>query len=251
MTALAALAPSTSRPDLTPVHDTNSLVMTHLPLIQKIAKRIVKRLPPSVELDELVNIGVIGLLDAWDRFDASKGVPFRSYAEMRIKGQIIDALRADDIVPRSVRRKHNRLQQERTVLTHRLGRIPTSSELRGQLDMTPKAFDKYVTDSRIAKVLSLDAPTGDDEDSSLFVESLSDRADTAEDTLRNKEIRTALAESVGHLPEKERYAVTQYYISRRTLKSIGQDLNVTESRACQLRSQGVKRLRFRLRDIIG
>ena len=117
--------------------------------------------------------------------------------------------------------------------------------------MTPKAFDKYVTDSRIAKVLSLDAPTGDDEDSSLFVESLSDRSDTAEDTLRNKELRQAVADSVGFLPEKERYAVTQYYIFRRTLKSIGEDLHVTESRACQLRSQGVKRLRFRLRDIIG
>ncbi len=251
MTALAAHAPRSSRPDRTPVNDTNSLVMTHLPLIQTIAKRIVKRLPPSVEVDELINIGVIGLLDAWDRFDASKGVPFRAYAEMRVKGQIIDALRADDIVPRSVRRKHNRLEQERTVLTNRLGRTPTSSELRGQLDMTPKAFDKYVTDSRIAKVLSLDAPTGDDEDSGLFVESLSDRSDTAEDTLSNKELRQAVADSVGFLPEKERYAVTQYYIFRRTLKSIGEDLNVTESRACQLRSQGVKRLRFRLRDIIG
>jgi RNA polymerase sigma factor for flagellar operon FliA len=225
--------------------------MTHLPLIQAIAKRLVKRLPPSVEVEELINIGVIGLLDAWDRFDSSKGVPFRAYAEMRIKGQIIDALRADDIVPRSVRRKHNRLEQERTVLTHRLGRTPTSGELRGQLDMEPKAFDKYVTDSRIAKVLSLDAPTGEDDDGSLLVESLSALADTAEDTLGNKELRKAVAEAVEFLPEKERYAVTEYYIFRRTLKTIGADLGVTESRACQLRGQGVKRLRFRLRALIG
>ncbi|HCH65077.1 MAG: RNA polymerase sigma factor WhiG [Deltaproteobacteria bacterium] len=248
---MPALAVHTSQPVLSTVADTDSVVMTHLPLIQTIAKRIVKRLPPSVEVDELVNIGVIGLLDAWDRFDASKGVPFRSYAEMRIKGQIIDALRADDIVPRSVRRKHNRLEQERTTLRNRLGRTPTRDEMRGQLDMSPKAYDKYVTDSRIAKVLSLDAPTNEEDESSRFVDTLSNLADTAEETLSNKELRKAVAESVQFLPEKERYAVTQYYIFHRTLKSIGTDLNVTESRACQLRSQGVKRLRFRLRAMVG
>ena len=245
---MTALATRIAAP--TEITDTNTLVMTHLPLIQTIAKRLVKRLPPSVEVEELVNIGVIGLLDAWDRFDSSKGVPFRAYAEMRIKGQIIDALRADDIVPRSVRRKHNRIEQERTVLTHRLGRTPTSGELRGQLDMEPKAFDRYVSDSRIAKVVSLDAPTGDD-DSSLFGENLAGLWDTAEDTLGNKELRKAVAEAVQFLPEKERFAVTQYYIFRRTLKAIGTDLGVTESRACQLRGQGVKRLRFRLRALVG
>jgi RNA polymerase sigma factor for flagellar operon FliA len=231
------------------VTDTNSLVMTHLPLIQTIAKRIVKRLPPSVEVDELVNIGVIGLLDAWERFDSSKGVPFRSYAEMRIRGQIIDSLRRDDIVPRSVRRKHNRLEQERTSLTNRLGRTPTFDELRGQFDMNQTAFTRYVSDSRIAKVVSLDAPTGDSDDSCMLVEKLSNLSESAEDTISNKELRQAIAEAVQFLPEKEQFAVVEYYISRRTLKSIGVDLGVTESRACQLRSQGVKRLRFRLRAI--
>jgi len=251
---MTAVAPRPNRSAATPtseITDTNTLVMTHLPLIQTIAKRLVKRLPPSVEVDELINIGVIGLLDAWDRFDSSKGVPFRAYAEMRIKGQIIDALRADDIVPRSVRRKHNRLEQERSALTHRLGRAPTHEELRGQFDMNPRAFERYVSDSRIAKVLSLDAPTGDDDDSCLLVENLSALGDTAEDTLGNKELRKAVAEAVQYLPEKERFAVTEYYIFRRTLKSIGSDLGVTESRACQLRGQGVKRLRFRLRALIG
>ena len=108
-----------------------------------------------------------------------------------------------------------------------------------------------MTDSRIAKVMSLDAPTGHDDDSSLLVETLSNLGETAEDTLGHKELRKAVAESVQFLPEKERYAFTQYYIFHRTLKSIGADLEVTESRACQLRSQGVKRLRFRLRGIVG
>lgn len=251
MIATAAHTTSPAPRAAAPVTDTQSLVIEHLPLIQAIAKRLVKRLPPSVEADELVNIGVLGLLDAWDRFDSSKGVPFRAYAEMRIKGQIIDSLRRDDIVPRSVRRKHNRIQQEKAALTHRLGRTPNMEELRDQLDLNPKAFDRYVTDSRIAKVLSLDAPTGDDDDSCLLVESLSTLAETAEDTLHNKELRKAVAAAVQHLPEKERFAVTEYYIARRTLKSIGGELGVTESRACQLRGQGIKRLRFRLRTMLG
>ncbi|HCH62836.1 MAG: RNA polymerase sigma factor FliA [Deltaproteobacteria bacterium] len=229
---------------------TEQLVLKNLPLIRTIAKRLVARLPPSVEAEELVNIGVIGLLDAWERFDASKGVPFRSYAELRIKGQMIDSLRSDDIVPRSVRRKHTRLTQERSELTHRLGRTPNREEMRLQLDMTPKAYDAYVSDSRIAKVTSLDAPANDDSATPL-VETLSLGAFTAEDTLDEKQIRAAVAEAVAMLPERERAVVTMYYVEHQTLRQIGQMLGVTESRACQIRSQGVKRLKFRLRALRG
>ena len=230
--------------------DTETVVVTYLPLIRMVAKRLIKRLPPSVELDELINIGVIGLLDAWERFDDSKGVPFKSYAELRVKGQMIDALRSDDIVPRSVRRKHNRIERERVQLTQRFGRLPTRGELRHQLDMAPKTYDAYESDSRIAPVASLDAPSTDD-GGTLLVESLSLFDDTAEDSYGDKEVRIALAEAIRNLPVKEKVAVTDYYIQRRTLREIGADLGVTESRACQLRSQGVKRLKFRLRDLRG
>jgi len=250
MTALDHRTSTATPTDSTQVTDTHSLVMTHLPLIRTIAKRLVKRLPPSVEVDELINIGVVGLLDAWDRFDSSKGVPFKAYAEMRVKGQIIDALRRDDIVPRSVRRKHNRLEQERTELTNRLGRAPTHDEMRSQLDMAPKKFTAYVSDSHIARVMSLDAPTTDDESSTL-VESLSAFDPTAEELVSNQELRQAVAEAVEFLPERERLAVTNYYLHRMTLKEIGAQLGVTESRACQLRGQGVKRLKYRLRHARG
>lgn len=227
---------------------TEQVVLQHLPLIRTIAKRLVARLPPSVEAEELVNIGVIGLLDAWDRFDASKGVPFRSYAELRIKGQMIDSLRSDDIVPRSVRRKHTRLAQERLELTHRLGRTPNRDEMRSQLDMTATAYDAYVTDSQIAKVTSLDAPANDDSATPL-VETLSLGALTAEDSLDDKQVRAAVAQAVSVLPERERAVVTMYYVEHHTLRQIGQMLGVTESRACQIRSQGVKRLQYRLRAL--
>jgi len=246
----AQLAMFTAQPGADTTPDTGDVVLQHLPLIRTIATRLSKRLPPSVEVDELVNIGVIGLLNACDRFDSSKGVPFKAYAELRIKGQMIDALRADDIVPRSVRRKHNRLQQEQESLRHRLGRVPTREEMRQQLDLAPKKFDAYVSDSLIASVASLDASTTED-GATLLVESLSNGDPNAEDTLGDTEVRKAVAEAVLRLPEKERFAVTEYYLQHRTLKAIGADLGVTESRACQLRGQGVKRLRFRLRGLNG
>ncbi len=247
--AMFTAAPSSSS-SCSATPSTQELVLTHLPLIRAIAMRLGKRLPPSVEVDELINIGVIGLLDAWDRFDNSKGVPFKAYAEMRIKGQMIDALRADDIVPRSVRRKHNRIEQERDELRNRLGRAPNREEMRHQLDMEPKKYDAYVSDSLIATVTSLDVSTNDD-GTTLLVDCLSKFDPTAEDRFADTQTRKAVAEAVLNLPERERYAVTEYYLRHRTLKSIGEDIGVTESRACQLRGQGVKRLRFRLRDLNG
>ena len=227
----------------------DDIVTAHLPLIRTIARRLSKRLPPSVEVEELVNIGVLGLMDAHDRFDATKGVPFKSYAEMRIKGQMIDALRADDIVPRSVRRKHNRLEQERAQLTHRLGRAPNHEEVREQLDLNEAAYTRYVNDATVARVVSLDAPVGEEGDAAL-VDCLARPEGTAEDDLGTRQLRKSVAVAVAHLPEKERAAVTLYYLQRMTLKEIGEHLGVTESRACQLRGQGVKRLQYRLRNLM-
>ena len=229
---------------------TQEVVLRPLPLIRGIASRLSKRLPPTVEVGELVNIGVLGLLNARDRYDDSKGVPFEAYAEMRIRGQMLDALRDNDIVPRSVRRKHNRLQREREALRNRLGRMPTRTEVREQLDMAPKKFDAYVSDAIIAPMTSLDISTTHD-GSNLLVENLSGHDPTAEDNFGDQQVRTAVSSAIQTLPEKERFAVVEYYLQHRTLKSIGAELGVTESRACQLRSQGVKRLRVRLRGIHG
>ena len=226
------------------------VVLAHLPLIRRIATRLRRRLPPTVELAELINTGVIGLLDARDRFDESKGVPFRAYAELRIRGQMLDSLRHNDMVPRSVRRKHNRLQQERSTLRQRLGRAPTRGELRRQLDMEPGKFDAYECDATISPVTSLDISTTDD-GSNLLVDTISRHEPTAEDCFSARQTRTALQSAIETLPRTERIAVVEYYIQRRTLRSIGAELGVTESRACQLRGQGVKRLRFRLRGIRG
>ncbi len=233
-----------------PVLDRNEVLTAHIGLVRTIARRLAHRLPPSVEVDELVSIGTLGLMDAWERFDTDRGVTFKSYAEMRIKGQMIDALRRNDWVPRSARKKNENLEHTRQALSRRFGRTPTQEELRSELGMGKRSFEAYCADARIRPLTSLDTPLGED-GSARIVDRVAGDDDSAIDILARKELRSEVARAVENLPPKERSAVTLSYLENLTLKEIGERLGVTESRACQLRSQGVKRLRYRLRTVTG
>ena len=225
------------------------LVLTnHIGLVRTIARRLANRLPPSVEVDELVSIGMLGLMDAWERYDVDRGVTFKSYAELRIKGQMIDSLRRNDWVPRSARKKCENLEKTSRAMARRLGRKPTMDEIRVELGMNPRAFEAYCTDAQIRPLTSLDTPLGEDGNARL-VDRVADKDASIDDAILRNELRSEVARAVQNLPPKERIAVTMSYLENLTLKEIGQQLGVTESRACQLRSQGVKRLRFRLRDV--
>lgn len=226
-----------------------ALIITYHPLVRTIACRMARRLPPSVDIDEMINVGMLGLIDAVDRFDPERGVPFKSYAEIRIQGAMIDSLRHDDWIPRSVRRKSNHLEETRTRLFQGLGRTPTREEMAHVMDISPEAYDKMVRDSRIKKLISLDVSTTEDGHTPL-VESVSNQEDSPEELLGSEELKGMISHAVDCLPEKERLAVTQYYLQGLTLKQIGSLLGVTESRACQLRGQGIRRLRFRLRHTV-
>jgi RNA polymerase sigma factor for flagellar operon FliA len=224
------------------------VVHEHIQLVRTIARRLAHRLPPSVEVDELVNIGTIGLLDARDRFDPDRGVSFRTYAELRIKGQMIDALRRNDWVPRSARKKRDNLDHTREQLARRLGRAPTLDEVRAELGMRPEAFERYCSDANLRHLTSLDTPTGE-EANGRVVDHIASEEDTAAEQLVRQEIRSEVARAVERLPPKERVVVTMSYLDDLTLREIGQKLGITESRVCQLRGQGLKRLRFRLRAV--
>ena len=167
------------------------------------------------------------------------------YAEIRIRGAIVDALRESDWVPRSVRRKNNRIEAARTDLQRVLGRSPTRAELAYALDLTEEAFDSLEGDSRIRKLVSLDAPV-DDENPTTLCDRISADQEDVTNIFQREELKAEIIKAVRHLPRKERTAVSLYYLHELTLKEIGEILGVTESRACQLRSQGVKRLKFRL-----
>lgn len=225
------------------------MILEHYPLVRTIACRMVRRFPSSVDVDELINVGAMGLIDAVDRFDTTRQVPFKAYAEIRIRGAIVDALRGADWVPRSVRRKFMRIENARVKLFRQLGREPDREEMSRALEITTAEYEDLCGDARIRRLVSLDAPADEDNQTPLSERISSDDEDVSELWVR-KELQEEVVQAVHNLPVKERTAVSLYYLHGLTLKEIGEILDVTESRACQLRAQGIKRLKFRLRSAV-
>lgn len=230
----------------TTLADRNQLVLRHYPMARAIACRIHQRLPKAVELDDLISAGVTGLLEAIDRYDPSRAVPFETYAKHRIHGAVVDALRSSDWVPRSVRRKADLVHRTRKQLNEQLGRSPTRAEMAQNCRVTVKKYDAIVKDSQIRSLLSLDAPMGDGNPTPL-VEQVAGTNEDPTDRWVAEELRTAMLQALERLPEREKTALALYYLHEMSLKEVGGVLGVTESRACQLCGQGIKRLRQRLR----
>ena len=226
----------------------HDLVMKHYPLARAIACRIYQRLPRGVDLDDLISAGVTGLIEAIDRFDETRAIPFETYAKHRIHGAVIDTLRRSDWVPRSVRNKADAITSTRQQLTDKLDRDPSCDEMATALGLSSKKYEAMVKDAEIRQLLSLDAPVGTDNPTPL-IEQVAD-AENMLSQWQKEELKDALLRSLQRLPERERTAVALYYLHELSLKEVGQILGVTESRACQLCSQGVKRLRMRLNQLV-
>jgi len=225
------------------------MILEHYPLVRTIACRMVRRFPSSVDVDELINVGALGLIDAVDRFDTTREVPFKAYAEIRIRGAIVDALRGADWVPRSVRRKFMRIENARVKLFRKLGREPDRNEMAKALEMNVDEYEDLCGDARIRRLVSLDAPADDENHTPLAERISSNEADVTQ-LWAKAEVQQEVVSAVHNLPDKERTAVSLYYPHGLTLKEIGEILDVTESRACQLRAQGIKRLKFRLHSAV-
>ena len=217
------------------------MILEHYPLVRTIAGRMVRRFPSNVEVDELVNVGMLGLIDALDRFDPTRGVPFKAYAEIRIRGHIVDNLRQADWVPRSVRRKFLRIEAARVRLRTALKREPTRDEMAVDLEISVVEFDDLCGDAEIRRLISLDTPL-DEEGSSTIGDQVADDGDSVLDHWIMGETTTEVKDAVERLPDRERTVVTLYYMRGLQLKEIGETLGVTESRVCQIRGQAVKRL---------
>ncbi len=225
----------------------NAIVTRHYGLVQRIARQIHGRLPQSVELDDLISVGVVGLIESIARYNPSRGVPFDTYARHRIRGAILDALRAVDWVPHSVRRKAQAIEHARRSLRTANGRAPTERELAARLEIELVDFRNLVRDAEIRQLLSLDAPAANDNPTPL-IEQVPSHVDV-EDETGDAELRELVVGAVGTLPEREATAITLYYFRELPLKEVGRHLGVTESRACQLCGQGVKRLRRKLAHV--
>ncbi len=244
-------------PDLTEEQKLNPKVRAKVinefsPLIKYIASRIAIRLPPHIDLNDLINAGVIGLIDAIEKFDASKQIKFKTYAEFRIRGAILDELRSMDWVPRSVRQKARKVEDAYARLEYALGRPAKDEEVANEMKIDIDSFHKLLSETASVSLLSLDDLGEDDSDVSkrnLLEFILQDEKEWPSHKLRYAEVREIVAKGILSLPEKERMVISLYYYDELTMKEIGHVLKFTESRVSQIHTKAVLRLRSKMQKL--
>ncbi|MET4162612.1 RNA polymerase sigma factor for flagellar operon FliA [Marinobacterium sp. MBR-111] len=222
------------------------LIEEYTPLVRRIAHHLLARLPSHVVLDDLLQAGMMGLLEAAKRYDSSKGASFETYAGIRIRGAIIDEVRRGDWTPRSVHRNGRRVSEAIAQVENRTGRDATDVEVATEMGIGVAEYHALLQDSLDSRLFSYDQLTDSSEEtpSEQFVASDPDPGHAHE----GEGFRQALAQAIGVLPERERLVLSLYYDEELNLKEIGQILGVSESRVSQIHSQAALRLRGRLRD---
>ncbi len=228
------------------------IVIEHAPLIRYIVNRIAMRLPSHIDLDDLHSTGVIGLMDAIDKYNPDKNCKFKTYAEFRIKGAILDQLRSLDWVPRSIRQKSRRLEQAYAEVEQRAGRAATENEVANLLGVDLEEFHTLVNQVRGISMVNLDElRTGGDSNQPLHGDVFEDvKAENPFTTLKSRERREGVGECIAILPEKERLVISLYYYEDLNMKEIGGVLGITESRVCQIHTKAVARLRSKIRSLL-
>ncbi|HZU09688.1 MAG TPA: FliA/WhiG family RNA polymerase sigma factor [Pseudacidobacterium sp.] len=247
-----------SAPKKTPVRDGNAarftpeqerMMLEHLPVVRYIARRIHERLPQHVEMEELVSAGVLGLMDAFQKFDPAKKVQFRSYAQFRIRGAILDSLRTLDWSPRELRRKGRAVEQAIRVLTARLGRTPSENEIAAELGMELGDYHQLLGELKGLEIGTLHMERSEDSGEEELAYVPNRQEDDPLFRCLEGELRERLAEAIRKLPERERLVMTLYYYEEMTMKEIGLTLGVVESRVSQIHASAVLRLRAMLADL--
>lgn len=228
------------------------LVVEHAGLVRYTVGRLHMTLPPSLDEQDLIGYGMIGLLDAVDHFDPARGLAFSTYAFARIRGHILDALRASDLLPRSARRQARLLTKAIAQLQRQLLREPTDAELAAHLGLTMEQTLQAMQDASFA-VLSLDTPMtledqSDGEGGALSDMLSDDTTATRFDRLERVELRQRVLDCIRSLPERERLVITLYYYEELTMKEVAQVMGISESRVCQIHAKAILVLRAAMVD---
>lgn len=229
-----------------------ALLVTYLPVVRQVASRMKMSLPHSVNLEDLVGAGIMGLINSVENFNPELGFKFETYAIPRIRGSILDGLRDFDWVPRSIRSKEKLLESTMVKLETRLGRIPTDEEIAEKLDLTMSEYNKLVDDVSATSLLSLDRPLNSDpEQASNLYDLVADKAtENPLDLMERKEIRNLIIELINNLPEQEKLVVALYYYEELTLKEIGKVLDISESRVSQIHTKIIMSMKSHIRKLI-
>ena len=223
----------------------SSLIDLHAPLVKKVALHLLNRLPSTVMLDDLVQAGMIGLIEASQKFDGTKGASFETYASIRIRGAMIDEVRRYDWAPRSVHRNSRRVSEAIKTVESRIGRDAKDHEIASEMGVSVAEYNAYVQDTAGTKLFSFDEITGSEDNSFELPDEGSPEPDTA---VEGNAFQEALATAIAGLPERERMVLALYYTEGLNLKEIGSVLDVSESRVSQIHSQAALRLRSRLSE---
>lgn len=225
------------------------LIVDHIPLVNYLVGRMAVQLPRHLDLQDLTSAAMIGLINAADRFDPTRGVLFKTFAEQHVRGTILDELRSYDVLSRSMRDKYKKLSKELRTLEHQLGRNPTSEEVATALGLGLDDYFELLDDVHVFTFISLDDSWEDDDGNPLSLADVlcESEAKSPQQQVIMKQLTEVLGQAIEALPEKERLAVALYYSEGFNLKEIGETLGLTESRISQLISQAMVRLRGRLR----
>ncbi|MDD2883446.1 MAG: RNA polymerase sigma factor FliA [Dechloromonas sp.] len=225
--------------------DRDELVQRFVPLVKRIAYHLMARLPASVQFDDLVQNGMLGLLDALDRFEEGFGAQFETYATQRVRGAMLDGLRENDWLPRNMRRELRRIEQAINQLEHVHGRAPSERELADALGMTLEEYQHVLQEARGHQLVYYEDFNGESDEDFLGRHLTDHDADPA-NILEDKDLRLNLIRAIERLPERERLMMALYYEQELNLREIGEVLGVTESRVSQIHTQAIARLRVQV-----
>ncbi len=239
--------------DETSVYSRDQLIETYLPLINAVASALASKLPACIDAEDLSSVGVMGLIDAIDKYDPKKCDNFKNYARIRIKGAMLDELRTLDWVPRSVRQVASQIEGKRRALEQRHGRKVDHDEVAAEMDVTMGRYNQLrdrALGTGMVSIEDIGHDTSDEQRS--FFECLEDPdAHRPDDHTHRQEVMRALGQSIGTLPERQQLIISLYYREGMNLKEIGAVLGVTESRVSQIHSRAVKTLRQRMKTRLG
>lgn len=228
--------------------DTNVLLKQYSPLVRRLAHQMIAKLPANVELDDLVQVGMIGLNDALSRFDAGQGVQFETFATQRIRGAMLDELRGGDWLSRGTRRQQREIEDAVHKAEQKLGRAATESEIAATMGVSLAEYQEALTRVRGTQLVYLEDIGGGEDGDDYLDRHVTQHGNNPAAELQDQRMRGALVEAIKALPEREGYVMSMYYEHDMNLKEIAAVLKVTESRVCQLHSQAIARLRVKLRE---